>query len=56
VCENLMMTFPIKKRINSELFIGRMAALNIGETRIGVATHEGYQPVALADWSIDYIP
>jgi len=27
-CENPVMTFPIKKRINTELFIDRMATLN----------------------------
>jgi len=29
--ENPLMTFPIKKRINTELFIGRKAALFTGE-------------------------
>jgi len=32
--ENPVFTFPIKKRINTGLFIGRMALLSIGETRI----------------------
>jgi len=44
-----LMTFPIKKRINNELFIDRMAALYMGETPIRGVTNEGNQPVALAD-------
>jgi len=39
------MTFPIKKRINTELFIVRSAALYIGKTRIRVETKKGDQPV-----------
>jgi len=34
--ENSVMTFPIKKRINTELFIDRAAARYTGETRIRV--------------------
>jgi len=45
------MTFIIKKRINTELFIDRMAVLYIGKTRMRVRGNEGDQPVALADWS-----
>jgi len=45
LCENPGMTsFPINKRINTELFIDRKAALYIGETRIRVVTYEGDQP------------
>jgi len=42
---NLGMTYSIKKRIGSDLFIERTAALFIGETRIRVVTDEGYQQV-----------
>jgi len=42
-------TFPIKKRINADLFFDRIAALYIGESRIRVGANEGDQPVALAD-------
>jgi len=37
--ENLATNFPIEKRINIELFIGRTAALYIGETQIRVAAN-----------------
>jgi len=46
-------TFPIKKRISTELFNGRFAALNIREVRIRVGTKESDQPVVLDDWRID---
>jgi len=49
------MTFQIKKRTNSELFIDRMAALYIGETQFRVGTNKGDQPMALGDWKIGYI-
>jgi len=35
----------LKKRINTELFIDRMAALFTGETRIRVVTNEGDQGI-----------
>jgi len=34
--QTMVMSFPIKKRISTELLIDRMAALLLGETRIGV--------------------
>jgi len=47
VClENPVMTFPIKKRINTELFIERMAALFLRFTSIWVKTSEGVEPVS----------
>jgi len=53
VCENPVMTVPIKKRINTELFIERTAAFYIGETRIREVTEmTGDQPVELDDWRI----
>jgi len=45
VCENPVVTLPKKKRINTELFIDRTAALNIGEIWIRVATNEGDQQI-----------
>jgi len=33
-CENPVVIFPIRKRINTELFMDRMAALYLGETPI----------------------
>jgi len=39
------MTIPIKKRINTELFIDRTAVLYIGETLIRAVTKEGDQRV-----------
>jgi len=51
---NPVMTFPIKKRINTELFIDRMAALYKGETLIRVGTNAGDQLVVLVDWRIVY--
>jgi len=41
VCENPIMAFPIKKRINTELFIDSTTAIYIGETLIRVVTNEG---------------
>jgi len=43
-----MMTFPIKKRKNTELFNDRKTALYIGETQIRVGTNEGDQPVGIS--------
>jgi len=54
MCESPVMTFPIKKRINTELFIDRTAALNIKENWIREETSEGDQPVALVDWRNEY--
>jgi len=54
VCKNQVMTLSIKKRINTELFIIRTAALYIGETQIRVGTKEGGPSVALADWGSKY--
>jgi len=45
---------PIKKRIYTELFVDRMAALYIRETCIRGRTNEGNQPVALTDWRVKY--
>jgi len=41
--ENPAMTFRIKKRINTELFIDRTTALYIDETKITAMTNEGDQ-------------
>jgi len=41
--ENPVMTFPIKKRVNTELFIYRMAALYIAESWVRDMTNEGNQ-------------
>jgi len=38
VCGISMITFPIKKRIDTEMFIHRMAALYKGEDQIRVVT------------------
>jgi len=38
--EHIAMDFPIKKRINTEQFIGRTADLDIGETRFRVVTNK----------------
>jgi len=53
-CGNPVITFQVKKRINSGLFIGRTAALYIGETQIRVVMNESDQPVALADWRCEF--
>jgi len=50
VHENPVMTFPIKLRINTELFIDRLVALYIGETLIRMLTKQDDQPVVQADW------
>jgi len=39
--KNAVMTCPIKKRFNTELFIDRTAALYTRETRIRALTNEG---------------
>jgi len=44
-CGNAVKTFPIKKRINTELFIDRMAAFYKEKTLVRVITNEGDQPV-----------
>jgi len=49
VCENPVMTLPIKKRISTELFINRTEALYIGVIWIRIKTSEDDQPVALVD-------
>jgi len=41
--ENPVMTLPIKKRINTGLFIGRRVTLYIKETQVRDTTNEGYQ-------------
>jgi len=46
-CGNPEMTFPIKKRINTELFNERTAALYIRKTLIREVTNK---VLALADW------
>jgi len=43
------MTFPINKRINTELLMDITSALSIGETWIKVVANECDQPVTLAD-------
>jgi len=43
--ENPVTTFPIEKRINTEMFIDRAAAFWVGKTRISVVTNKGYQQV-----------
>jgi len=43
VCENPVKTIPIKKIINTERFIGRIAALLIGEAHTRVVTNEADQ-------------
>jgi len=43
--KNPLMIFPTKKRIHTELFIDKMAALYKGETWFRVATNEGDQQV-----------
>jgi len=48
-CENPAVTFPIKKKINTELFIHKTAAFSIGETGIRVVANEDDQPEVLAD-------
>jgi len=53
-CGNPAITFLIKKRIITELFIDRTAALYIGETRIRVVTDEGDQPGSQADRRKEY--
>jgi len=52
--ENIVMTLPIKKRINIGLFIDRKAALSIGQSEIRVVTKEGDQPALLADRRNEY--
>jgi len=47
------MAFPIKKRINTELFIDRTAAVHMLETWIRHGTIEGDQPVILANLRIE---
>jgi len=44
MCENPAMTFPIKKRISTEMFIDRTAALYIEESQIKIMTNESDQP------------
>jgi len=44
-CENPAITFPIKKKIDTQLLIVRMAALNLGETQIRVVTNESGQKI-----------
>jgi len=41
IWSNPMMAFPIKVRINTELFINRTAALYIGQTRIRDGADQG---------------
>jgi len=45
MCGNAVMTVPIKKGINTELFTGRMATLYKGETPMSVGADEGDQTV-----------
>jgi len=39
------MSFPMRKRINTELPVDRMAALYMGETQARMVSNEGDQPV-----------
>jgi len=50
-CGNPVMTFPIKKKFNIELFIDETAALFKRKTQIKVATNGGQ---SLADWRSDF--
>jgi len=52
--ESLVMTFPIKKRINTEMFIDRTAALYIRETRIRAMTNRVIEKLALIDWRSEF--
>jgi len=45
VREKPRMTIPIKKRIDTGLFIDRMTALYLGETQIRAGINEGDQSV-----------
>jgi len=45
--ENPVMTFPIMKKINTELFINRTTALYRGETQIKVLNNKGDQLVGI---------
>jgi len=45
MCGNQVTTFPIKKRINTELFIDRTATLYMVETQIREEITEGDEPV-----------
>jgi len=47
--------FPVKKRINSELFIGRKAALYNGETQIWVWPIWVISDLSIADWREDLV-
>jgi len=40
VCENPVMTFPIKQRINNEMFIDRTTAPQTGKTQLRVGTNK----------------
>jgi len=48
--KNRIMTFPFKKRISTELFVERTAALYLGKTPVRVGTNESDQLVGLAEW------
>jgi len=50
LCENPVMTFPIKKIIDTKLFIGRAAALYILISRIRDEINKGDQPAKPAGW------
>jgi len=51
---DLVMIFPIKKIINTELFIDRLAAIYIRKTRVRVGAKKEDRPVVLADWRGEY--
>jgi len=54
--ENPVMTFPIKKRIETEIFIGRNAALFIQNGGIkDMNKREGGQPFVLVDPQINHM-
>jgi len=48
------MTFPIKKRIDTEQFIDRTAAFYVGEIRNRAMTNEGYQQVGIS-WLEEWV-
>jgi len=51
-CGNPVVTFQIKKRINTKVFFDRTVVRHMGGTLIRVGTNEGDQPMAQADWKI----
>jgi len=54
--ENPEMTIPDKKRIITELIIGKLVAFFLSASRIRDELHKGDQPVVLAGLRVKYIP